>query len=223
MNYVSYLRVSTVKQGASGLGLEAQREAVANYMRSIGGVITNEYIEVCSGKRNDREKLLEAMRECRLTGSMLVIAKLDRLSRNTRFLMELQESKLKFVCCDMPEANELTIGIMAVMAQHETKMISTRTKAALQAAKARGVVLGNRTNLDSIRYSDTSQARAKHIASSKARNDDMRGVLEGLKARQPDRSLRELASMLNEAGYLTARGKTFTATQVSRILVDPTS
>jgi len=219
MNYVSYLRVSTAKQGVSGLGLEAQREAVANYMRAIGGSVASEYVEVCSGKKNDREKLLEAMRECRLTGSTLVIAKLDRLSRNSRFLMELQESKLKFVCCDMPEANELTIGIMAVMAQHETKMISTRTKAALQAAKARGVVLGNRTNLDEVRFSDTTQARAKHIESSAARNSDMRGVLEGLKNRYPDSSLRQLASLLNEAGYLTARGREFTATQVSRILV----
>jgi DNA invertase Pin-like site-specific DNA recombinase len=218
MNYVSYLRVSTAKQGVSGLGLEAQREAVANYIRVVGGSVSSEYVEVCSGKRNDREKLLEAMRECRLTGSTLVIAKLDRLSRNSRFLMELQESKLKFVCCDMPEANELTIGIMAVMAQHETKMISTRTKAALQAAKARGVVLGNRTNLDSVRFSDTTQARAKHIETSKARNNDMRGVLEGLKVRYPDSSLRQLASLLNEAGYLTARGREFTATQVSRIL-----
>jgi DNA invertase Pin-like site-specific DNA recombinase len=223
MNYVSYLRVSTAKQGISGLGLEAQREAVANYMRTINGSVSSEYVEVCSGKNNDRKKLQEAMRECRLTGSTLVIAKLDRLSRNSRFLMELQESKLKFVCCDMPEANELTIGIMAVMAQHETKMISTRTKAALQAAKARGVVLGNRTNLDSVRFTDTTRARAMHIESSKARNNDMRGVLEGLKARHADSSLRELASMLNEAGYLTARGKTFTATQVSRILATPTA
>jgi len=218
MNYVSYLRVSTAKQGVSGLGLEAQREAVANYMRAVGGSVSNEYVEVCSGKKNGREKLLEAMRECRLTGSTLVIAKLDRLSRNSRFLMELQESKLKFICCDMPEANELTIGIMAVMAQHETKMISTRTKAALQAAKARGVVLGNRTNLDEVRFSDTTQARAKHIETSKARNSDMRGVLEGLQTRYPDSSLRQLASKLNEAGYLTARGREFTATQVSRIL-----
>ncbi len=221
MNYVSYLRVSTAKQGISGLGLEAQREAVSNYMRTISGSVSSEYVEVCSGKNNDRKKLQEAMRECRLTGSTLVIAKLDRLSRNSRFLMELQESKLKFVCCDMPEANELTIGIMAVMAQHETKMISTRTKAALQAAKARGVVLGNRTNLDKVRFTDTTRARATHIESSKARNNDMRGVLEGLKTRRPDSSLRELAAMLNEAGYLTARGKTFTATQVSRILSTP--
>ena len=145
-SFVSYLRVSTQQQGRSGLGLEAQRRAVLDYLDGGKWKLVAEFVEVESGKRDDRPKLQAALSYCKLTGATLVIAKLDRLSRDAHFLLglqkELQKSGLRFIAADMPEANELTIGIMAVVAQAERKMISDRTKAALQAAKAKGTRLG---------------------------------------------------------------------------------
>lgn len=140
--FVSYLRVSTAKQGASGLGLEAQRQAVADHLAGSSSSLVREFLEIESGKHDARPKLAEAMALCRVHGAVLLIAKLDRLSRDAHFLLGLQKAGVRFVCADMPEANELTIGLLAVVAQHERQMISTRTKAALAAAKARGVKLG---------------------------------------------------------------------------------
>src|SRR5215204_3495258 len=149
--YVSYLRVSTDRQGRSGLGLEAQRKAVEDFLNGGRWDLIAEFVEVESGKRDDRPKLAEALALCRLHKATLVIAKLDRLSRDAHFLLglqkELQKSGLRFVAADLPEANELTVGIMAVVAQAERKMISQRTKAALGAAKARGKKLGTPANL----------------------------------------------------------------------------
>ena len=141
--YVAYLRVSTDKQGRSGLGLEAQRDTIATYLRGTGGEAIAEFVEVESGKLNTRRQLAAAMYRAKVTGAKLLIAKLDRLSRNVSFIAALQESGVKFVCADMPEANELTVHLLAAMAQHERKMISERTKAALAAAKRRGTKLGN--------------------------------------------------------------------------------
>src|SRR5258706_2822013 len=137
--YVAYLRVSTDRQGRSGLGLEAQRSAVAQYVAAKGGrIIEPEYVEVESGKRNDRPELEKALKHCRLTGAILIVAKLDRLSRNAAFLMTLRDSGAEFVAADLPEANTMTVGIMALVAQHEREAISARTKAALAASRARG-------------------------------------------------------------------------------------
>ena len=139
LKFVAYLRVSTGKQGRSGLGLEAQREAVRHFVASHGGkIIAPEFVEVETGKRNDRPHLENALKRCRLTGATLVVAKLDRLSRNAAFLMTLRDSGVRFVAADLPEANTMTVGVMAVVAQHEREAISQRTKAALGAAKARG-------------------------------------------------------------------------------------
>src|SRR3954471_22044869 len=132
--FISYLRVSTAKQGASGLGIDAQRKAVTDYLNGGRWSLITEVVEVESGKRSDRPKLAEALRLCRLHNATLVIAKLDRLSRDAAFLMKLQNEGVRFVAADMPEANEMVVGIMAVVAQAERKMISARTKAALQAA-----------------------------------------------------------------------------------------
>src|ERR671911_2891129 len=145
--FVSYLRVSTAKQGHSGLGLEAQRKAVADYLNGGQWQLVTEVVEIESGKRSDRPKLEEALRLCRLHNATLVIAKLDRLSRDAHFLLGLEKAGVRFVAADMPEANEMVVGIMAVVAQAERKMISERTRVALAAAKARGKRLGTPENL----------------------------------------------------------------------------
>jgi DNA invertase Pin-like site-specific DNA recombinase len=137
--------VSTIRQGKSGLGLEAQREAVQRFAAGRAGrIIAPEFIEVESGNRNDRPELENAIKRCRLTGATPVVAKLDRLSRNAAFLMALRDSGVEFVAADLPEANTMTVGVMALVAQHEREAIIARTKAALQAAKARGKKLGGR-------------------------------------------------------------------------------
>src|SRR3954447_17458017 len=145
--FISYLRVSTNRQGRSGLGLVAQRKAVDDYLNGGEWSVIAELVEVESGKRDDRPKLAEALTLCRLHNAILVIAKLDLLSRDAHFLLGLQKAGVRFVAADMPEANELVVGIMVVVAQAERKMISARTKAALAAAKARGVRLGRPENL----------------------------------------------------------------------------
>src|SRR5829696_4858139 len=156
--FVSYLRVSTDRQGKSGLGLEAQRKAVEDFLNGGRWELIEEFIEVESGKRDDRPKLAEALARCRLHNATLVIAKLDRLSRDAHFLLGLQKADVKFVAADMPEANEMVVGIMAIVAQAERKMISQRTKAALAAAKARGKRLGNPANL---RNQDAGRERGR--------------------------------------------------------------
>src|SRR5271165_3605322 len=146
-HYVGYYRVSTERQGRSGLGLEAQQTAVEAFIASKGddAKLVASYVEVESGKRSDnRPELTKAMEHARLTGSTLLIAKLDRLSRDAHFLLGLQKAGVRFVAADMPEANELVVGIMAVIAQAERKMISTRTKAALAEARKRIAVTGQR-------------------------------------------------------------------------------
>src|SRR5215207_4627522 len=140
--FVSYLRVSTQEQGRSGLGLEAQRKAVADHLNGGRSELKAEFVEVESGKRGDRPELAKAMAACRVHRATLVIAKLDRLSRNQAFLMSLRDAGVEFICADMPQANRMTIGIMAAVAEGEAEMISARTKAALAAAKARGKALG---------------------------------------------------------------------------------
>ena len=215
--YIAYYRVSTAKQGQSGLGLEAQQASVADYLSTTNGELLAEFTEVQSGKDNDRPELQRALRECRLTGSTLLIAKLDRLSRNAAFLMKLQESATQFVACDMPEANSLTIGLMACLADYESELISKRTKEALKAAKARGVKLGN-PRLDEVRYTDTTAAREAKITKARERNAEILQVVNEIKERSGRLSLRDIANQLNNAGYTTARGKSWQATSVMRVL-----
>ncbi|MEZ5584447.1 MAG: recombinase family protein [Candidatus Competibacteraceae bacterium] len=136
--FIAYYRVSTDRQGRSGLGLEAQQQAVAAFVAQRGGVLTENFIEIESGRKNNRPQLAAALSACRQHRATLVIAKLDRLARNVYFISGLLESGVDFVAVDMPEADKLTIHILAAVAEHEREMISQRTKAALQAAKARG-------------------------------------------------------------------------------------
>jgi DNA invertase Pin-like site-specific DNA recombinase len=141
--FFSYLRVSTDRQGERGHGLDAQRKAVADYLNGGAWDLLGEFVEVESGKRGDRPKLAEALAACKKHRARLVIAKLDRLSRNVAFIATLMDGKIDFVCCDFPTANRLTLHILAAVAEHEREMIAKRTKDGLAAAKAKGVVLGN--------------------------------------------------------------------------------
>jgi len=215
--FVAYYRVSTTKQGESGLGLDSQRGAVAEYVSRLGGELLEGFTDIESGTNDNRPELLKALRKCRLTGATLLIAKLDRLSRNRRFLMELADSKLNFVAVDMPEANSLTVGILACMADYERQLISERTKAALRAAKARGTVLGN-PNLQAVRNSDTKAAKAVWIETTTARQNEVREVCLELITEHGAMNSRQLAERLNSAGYKTVTGKDWGVSQVWRIM-----
>lgn len=212
---ISYYRVSTQKQGNSGLGIEAQRATVTDYAQRAGALVVAEFIEVESGKRNNRPQLAEAIAEAKRTGATLVIAKLDRLARNAGFVFALRDAGVKFIACDIPEANTLTVGIFAVMAQHEAELISTRTRAALQAKKARGAKLGKPENL-------TAEARAKgrEAHSRNAANNQNTKTARGyaLLLRGNGSTLRQMAATLNAEGFKTPRGGQFSAVQVARIL-----
>src|SRR5688572_5708004 len=149
--YVAYYRVSTARQGRSGLGLEAQQVAVRGYLANCSGRLLAELLEVESGRRTDRQKLADALRLCRVHKATLIIAKIDRLARNVAFVSNLMESGVEFTAVDFPQANRLTVHILAAVAEHEREMISQRTKAALAAAKARGRRLGgDRGNLRTV-------------------------------------------------------------------------
>jgi DNA invertase Pin-like site-specific DNA recombinase len=216
-NFIAYFRVSTDKQGKSGLGLEAQQKAVTDYLNGGKWRLVSSFVEIESGKKNDRPKLQEALVACRLHRATLVIAKLDRLSRNAHFLLGLQEAGVQFVCCDMPQANALTIGIMAVVAQEERKMISQRTKDALAAAKARGVSLGgDRGHLHRYQRKASAVGAVSRIASANDRAKDLAAIITPLMSE--GQSLRAIASCLDAQGIKTARGSSWTAAAVSRVI-----
>ena len=167
-DFVGYFRVSTDRQGRSGLGLEAQREAVTRYIAGRGSMLA-EFTEIESGRRNDRPALADALALCRRQRATLLIARLDRLARSVAFISNLMESGVDFVAVDMPEANRLTMHILAAVAEHEREAISQRTKAALQAAKARGVKLGNPRAADAVPFAQQAiQANATRFAESVA-------------------------------------------------------
>ena len=219
--FISYLRVSTARQGASGLGLEAQREAVSKYLNGGHWLLVQEVLEVESGKRNDRPALAEALRLCRLHRATLVIAKLDRLARNVHFISSLMESGVDFIACDFPEANRLTVHILAAVAEHEASMISARTKAALEAAKARGVALGGHRGsserMKGMAAKGTRVSASVRQQSAAKRRDDLLPVIEDLRSKGAT-SLRAIAEGLNVVGLTTARGGQWTATQVMRVV-----
>lgn len=223
MKVVTYFRVSTSKQGVSGLGLEAQKQAVDSYLQGKSATVVKSFTEIGSGKRDDnRPELQKALRECRLTGARLVVAKLDRLARSARFLMGLQESAVDFVCADMPEANTLTIGLMANLAEYERTLISERTKAAYAAKKARTAATGEAVrwgnpNISTIRNTDLQAANAARIQQASKRNADIRSVIREIVTESPYKlSSRGIAEKLNDAGYVTASGKCFSHVAVIR-------
>lgn len=219
--FISYLRVSTARQGQSGLGLEAQQEAISNFLNGGEWELLGEFVEVESGKGDgeNRPKLQAALKACKRTGSTLLIAKLDRLARNVAFISHLMEGGVEFTACDFPQANRLTIHILAAVAEHEREMISSRIKDALRAAKARGAKLGTPANLD------PAGARKGRILGVQKRVDkadrfarDIAPVIQEHLAK--GLSLKKTAEELNRAGILSARGKpgAWTHTAVKNIL-----
>jgi DNA invertase Pin-like site-specific DNA recombinase len=224
---VSYKRVSTQKQGADGLGIEAQNTAIANHLRMSGCSLVAEFVEVESGKNSKRPELLKALAACRIYGATLVVAKLDRLSRNSAFLNNLMESSVDFIACDNPNANKLTVRILAAVAEDELTNISNRTRAALAAAKSRGVALGGhrvvKATGESWKIPATAVARGcrESIETRKANAAGFTAALlpaiEDLKANGAV-TLRSIAKGLNDRGIKTSRGGQWSAVQVQRIL-----
>jgi DNA invertase Pin-like site-specific DNA recombinase len=201
-NFVAYFRVSTDHQGLDGNGIAAQRKAVADYMNGGRWNLVAEFTEVESGKRSDRPQLAAALDTCKRHRAKLVIAKLDRLSRNVHFISGLMERKVDFVACDMPSANAFMINIYAAVAQEERRMISDRTKAGLAAAKARGVVLGNQAQADANK------------AAAAARDVAIRPILVEL-AGKP---LRTIAQALTERAISAPRGGAWNQVSVMRAM-----
>ena len=218
--FVSYLRVSTQRQGQSGLGIEAQRKAVADYIAATGGKLLAEYVEIESGKRDDnRPKLAEARAACDRQRATLVIARLDRLARNVRFVATLLESKAGFIAVDQPEADRAFLQMAAVFAEWEGRKISERTRAALAAAKARGKPLG--WSIPS-RAGEAQRAAAVAVERRTASADAFaRKMLRTVRSLQRDgvSTLAALADALNGEGHRTARGCQWRAGAVQRLLL----
>ncbi len=231
--YVGYYRVSTDRQGRSGLGLEAQRSAVAGYLDGGNWTLLDTFTEVESGRRNDRPELAKALDLCRRRKATLVIAKLDRLARNVAFIANLMDADVDVVAVDMPEANRLTLHIMAAMAEHEAVAVSQRTKAALAAAKARGRKLG--WSIPS-RRKEQAQVSLKGVLGNRAKADqhaanvlpvmrdiERAGVTTLQVMRDIERAgvttLQGIAEALNARGIRTARGRRWYASTVRNLLV----
>ncbi|WP_375460030.1 recombinase family protein [uncultured Enterovirga sp.] len=216
-NFVAYYRVSTERQGQSGLGLEAQQEAVRSYLNGGRWKLVAEVVEVESGKNSQRPKLTGAIRLAKLHKATLIIAKLDRLARNVHFVSSLMESGVEFTAVDFPQANRLTIHILAAVAEHEAAMISARTKAALAAAKARGMKLGGFRGHTFTAEHHEAALRARQ-AGSEARAAELAPVIAELRSSGLT-SLHGLARALTERGIPTARGgSTWAPVQVARVL-----
>jgi DNA invertase Pin-like site-specific DNA recombinase len=213
--YIAYYRVSTAKQGRSGLGLEGQKAAVLAYLNGGSWSLAAEFTEVESGKRHDnRPELARALDACRLIGATLVVAKLDRLSRNAAFLTNLMESKVPFLCCDNPHATTFNLHILAAVAEHEAKQISARTKVALQAAKERGTKLGG------FKGGPVPDHRLG-VAAKRAKADGfaarVRPTIATLQAE--GKSLHQVAAELTTRGVMTANGGQWNATAVRRLML----
>ena len=207
MRLVAYHRVSTARQGRSGLGLDAQKAALINLAKERGGTVIASFTEVESGKVRDRPELTKALHLAKVTGATLAIAKLDRLSRNAAFLLTLRDSGVRFIAADMPEANDLTVGIMALVAQQEREAIARRTREALRAAKARGTKLGNPNGATALKRAKQGNAA---ILKAVLRNADafaheLAPVFADIEA-AGHVSLRAVAAELNRRQIVTRRG-----------------
>ena len=204
---VAYYRVSTERQGRSGLGLEAQQAAVHRHLATFGGSLIGEHIEVETGKRNNRPELHAALAACRRRRAKLVIAKLDRLSRNVAFIAAMMDSSVEFVACDNPHATRLTLHILAAVAEHEREAIAARTKAALQAAKARGIRLG-RHGADCLAQANKAAALERAIR--------LKPIVTELTAARM--SIRQIAAELTARGIAPLHGRVWHPQTVARII-----
>ena len=212
--YIAYFRVSTRHQGHDGNGMNAQRDAVARFVLSQKGHVLQEFSEVESGGLNDRPQLNAALEECKRSKATLVVAKLDRLSRNAEFLLRLQNSGVNFVCCDCPNVDRFTVGILALVAQRERELISERTKAALTAAKARGVRLGGCRD---GHHRSTLMVRANQQAAHRF-NHSVLGVIREIQSTGAT-TLQSIANCLTRRGISTRTGRTnWHPTQVRNVL-----
>lgn len=214
--YVAYLRVSTQKQGYSGLGLEAQKEIIQNHLRETKPI--SEFIEIESGRKTDRPKLKEALELCRKTGATLIVAKLDRLARNVSFLSSLLENDVEIIFCDFPQANKMVLHILAAISQYEAELIATRTKQALAAKKSRGSKLGNPEHLldkheEAIANSNkTNREKAK-------RNPNNKRAIAFLKILVGQNlTLNQMAEILNKEGFVTSQGYQFSPSTVYKLI-----
>lgn len=212
MNYITYYRVSTRKQD---LGLDAQKSMIDNFLRPEDTVLATYEEKETGTNKKVRTQLTEALKQCQATGATLLIAKLDRLARNVAFVSNLMESGVKFVALDLPEANELTIHIFAAIAQHEAKIISERTKAALNELKKQGVVLGKPDNFSS---EGRAAGRAVHSAKAESNINTKQAKAYAGVLKEQGYNLTQIADKLNEHQYKTARGKQYHPMQVSRLL-----
>jgi DNA invertase Pin-like site-specific DNA recombinase len=216
--FVAYYRVSTARQGESGLGLEAQRKAVADFVRNVSGSIVADFVEIESGKRADRPQLAQAIDRCKREGLTLLVAKLDRLARNVHFISALQHSKVDFLCVDNPHATPFLIHILSAVAEHEANMIAIRTRQALAAFKARGGMLGNPRFAESVQ-----KAREAKSAKARERNGKLLAIVGEIKAKTGLSKLGELAEALNLRGIRTARNNAWTSSHVFNLLNSATA
>lgn len=216
LKYVSYLRVSTQKQGHSGLGLEAQREIIRNYLHEKTPI--TEFIEVESGRKKDRPKLKEALDLCRKTGATLIVAKLDRLARNVCFLSSLLETDVEIIFCDFPQANKMVLHILSAISQYEAELTASRTKSALAAKRARGFKLGNPEHL----LDKHQQAIQNSIMTCKSKADNnpnnKRAVAMLRTLVKEEHSLKEMADILNREGFVTSKGACFSKATVYKLI-----
>lgn len=214
--HVAYLRVSTQRQGTSGLGLQAQQDIIRKYLNGNSPIA--EFIEVESGRKSERPKLHEALELCKKKRATLIVAKMDRLSRNVAFTSQLLDSGIEIVFCDFPRANRLVLTIIAAISEYEAGLIRQRTKAALQVKKEQGCQLGKPENL--VRNLAKAVANSRKTNQEKARNNPNNkravAILRGLVEKTSN--LSEMARVLNDEGFLTSRGGHFSAKQVSILL-----
>ncbi len=217
INYVCYYRVSTKKQGRSGLGLDAQQSICSNYVNSNNGNIINSFTEIESGKNDNREKLHQAIEECKRTNSILLLAKLDRLSRNIEFIFSLKNSGVNFVCVDLPELNTMTLGIFATFAQAERERISERITVALVEKKKKGVKLGKPENLSNNFEKAYNNSLATRQANATNNENNKKAGLLIVSLRQSGKTWNEITTTLNKNGFKTRRGNVFSITQTVRL------
>ena len=217
--YVAYLRVSTHKQGFSGLGLEAQKEIIQNHLRDITPIA--EYTEVESGRKTDkgRPQLRKALEHCRKEGAILIVAKLDRLARNVSFLSSLlEENDVEIVFCDFPQANKMVLHILAAISQYEAELIATRTKHALAAKKARGAKLGNPEHLLDKYEEALANSNKTNREKAKANPNNKRAVAFLKILAGQDMTLNQMAETLNKEGFVTSQGFQFTPSTIYKLI-----